>query len=313
MSSYLLRLIFRHSLLLLAICAVGVVGAQTVTFHFNPPDGVSYLETTRHTTTEKRGDAAPDVEVVEIKTRVVMHKTPTGYTMVSTPITRTHLRNGHPQHSPSDVLWPKLILTYTLDAHGSATMIRGYDALPKLVRTLYPAEKARALLAATNTRALETRELAAWNLHLREFEGRSAPIGGGWTVDILAPLPSGLEAPARVTAHFVERTLHEGVSCVRIKLTQVGDPATLTASMNADMRNGVTPRQSAELPRVARLTVIGTGERLIDPGTLLLHQCTTTHTTTMQLLVPHRGTVTVVTVEKQESSYRFAQGAHAAK
>jgi hypothetical protein len=279
--------------------------AQTVTFRFAPPDGTQYVETTTQTIAQQTGSNPPLTETTTLKTRVKFRKTAGGYTMTCTPLLRKRVVNGKEQKSASDTIWAQLTLTYELDAAGTARTIHGYEAVPALVKAKYPPDVAAKLIAALNTKKLIAQQMAEWNQRLGEYRGKAAKVGGGWTRQITSPLPSGLSAPMTVTAKFLGTVARDGVNCLRVALTQQGDPKALAKAMNTALRGKLTPAQAAKLPTVTSLTVSGSGERLIDPATMLEHANTYTRTTVMRLTPATNGHLTVTTTEKRATTYAY--------
>ncbi len=292
-------------ILLLLLALPGM--AQTVTFRFAPPDGTQYVEYTQQSITQQTGAGKAATETTWLKTRVQFRKTAYGYLMTCTPLWRKRVVNGALQQSPSDVVWAQLVLTYDLDPAGTARTVHGYDAVPALVKAKFPAAVATKLLAGLNTTKIVEQQVAEWNQRVSEFKGKTAQVGGGWTQQTSSPLPSGLTVPMTVHASFPAFATRDGVHCMRVTLAQQGDPATLTKAMNSALRAHLPPAQASKLPTVTSLAVSGTGERLIDPATMLEHAYSATRTTIMRLTPPTNGHLVVTTTEKRVTTYTYGK------
>ncbi|MBE7557448.1 hypothetical protein HS125_00280 [bacterium] len=221
-------------------------GAQeSVTFHWNPPDGARWLEHTVATKQRLRMEEPVRTEITETTAEVSVRRTATGWIVSSTPLAHVFTLNGRKVDPP--VLEPlrKVALDFILDPEGKAVKVVGYA-------------RAAAELAAMAARMgkpieFDMREFAQrdrdrWQALRGALSGVTVETGEIWEADgRFRPTPE-ITLPFTVSTHYAGYTTYRGRPCYRIETR-------------------FRPRDEPRAPG----KVTGHGERLIDPDTLFIY------------------------------------------
>lgn len=218
--------------------------AETVTFRFAPPDGTTGVETVILTRTREAGATIQRTDVQKGQARVRFDKAPDGWIMTGTPISMSVETDGKPVASPILAALQGVVATYRLDSRGNLVSIQGYEGLAEKASQGLPPEEARALAQALAPESILAREKVEWSSRIGQYTGRTFELGSAWTTEAPLALPSGGEVQVRTRVELAERTPC-GVdrSCVRLRFRYDSDAAAIS----------------------------GTGERVVDPSTLLTY------------------------------------------
>lgn len=216
--------------------------AETVTFRFSPPDGISYVETVVLTRTLEAGAAPSRTDLRKGQARVRYDKTADGWTVTGTPISMSLETDGKPIQSPLLEALKGVVATYRLDSQGNLLSVHGYEGLLEKVSKGLPPEEAQALAKAFDPESILAREKAEWSSRIGNFIGKTFEIGSSWTTEAPLALPSGGEVQLRTHTTLERAACGEG-DCVRLRFLYDSDAPKVT----------------------------GTGERVIDPSTMLIY------------------------------------------
>lgn len=220
--------------------------AETVTFRFAPPDGITYLESVVLTRTLEVQGAAQRTDLQKGQARVRIDRTPDGWTVTGTPVSMSVETDGKPVESPLLDAMKEVVAVYRLDPQGSFLSVQGYEGLLDKVAKSLPAEEVKALEKVLDPASLAAREKTEWSARIGDFAGRTFALGSSWDSEAPFALPSGGEVRLRTRTELAERTRCGGGDCVRLRFRY--DSA------------------AADAPQVS-----GTGERVIDPATMLIY------------------------------------------
>lgn len=100
------------------------------TFYFNPPDHTSFVETLRDTKTITSQFSEPETQIMENKTKYVILKTDSGYSVTAEPLRPSKKVSQDMSGMLTDML-SNVVLTYDLDQQGSLLKVRGTDSASK--------------------------------------------------------------------------------------------------------------------------------------------------------------------------------------
>ena len=153
------------------------VFSQEIEFHFNPLDGIAYLETVKTTKVKDMGLLGKQSDVGKTTAKVSITKTPSGYEVVVTPLSMTMARNGQVVNSPTTPVLLDTVVRYELDADGHLLAIRGYETLVERMQQVIPQAAAQSLSAVFSEEALVNKETAEWNARIGSYIGRRVKIG----------------------------------------------------------------------------------------------------------------------------------------
>lgn len=229
-------------LLLPPRAATSADAADTVTFRFAPPDGTTYVETLVLTRTLEAGDTVQRTDLQKGQARVRLDKTADGWTMTGTPISMSMESDGQPIRSPIVDALKGVVAIYRLDSLGNLLSIQGYEGLAEKVSQGLPPEEAQALAKSFAPESILAREKVEWDARIGDYTGKTFELGSSWVTEAPLALPSGGEVQLR-TRTELERTKCGDRDCVRLRF-----------------------RYDSDTPRIT-----GTGERIIDPSTMLIY------------------------------------------
>lgn len=219
--------------------------ADTVTFRFAPPAGISYVETVVLTRTLEAGAAPSRTDLQKGQARVRYDKTADGWTMTGTPISMSVETDGKPVQSTVVDALKGVVAVYRLDSQGDLLSVQGYEGLAEKVSQGLSPEEAQALAKVFDPESILAREKAEWKSRIGDYSGKTFAIGSSWTTEAPLALPSGGEVRLR-THTTLERATCGDRDCVRLRF-----------------------RYESDAPDAPKVT--GTGERVIDPSTMMIH------------------------------------------
>jgi hypothetical protein len=282
--------------------------AQPVTFRFDPPDRTSFVQTVRTDKTTTMGSLGTRTEVSESKTKIVIKKTPRGYTLVGTPLSGTLIRDGKKVEHPVLAMLSEVVVTYELDRQGQIQSIKGYDTLIEKMKATLPPAAVQSLSSVLSEEALVNKEKADWDGRISSFVGQKAEIGDAWTSTDRYPMPTGGAVEFFSATKLAGQARAGGKDCVRIQFSYNSDANALKkfiGKIGKDI-SGIT-KSAVMKPGAGAATIVGSGERLIDPATMLIYSGTLTRTIKMPMEVPGQGQVPTTLVEKKEYQFDYGQ------
>lgn len=282
--------------------------AQEFTFRFNPPDGISFVETSKLTRITDTGTLGKRTDVSETETRVTIRRTPTGYTVTHGPISAVMTRDGKKIENPVAALLLETEFSYELDSEGYIQDIRGFDVMIEKMKRVFPPAVFNALAPILNEEALVNKEVAEWNGQIGGLIGRTARLGEAWTSSDDYALPSGEVIRFYTVNRFAEWVKHGARDYVRMVFYYDSDPEGLRGFLDETVGEmmeaaGVT----GEKPQFSGVKLVGEGERLIDPATMLMHSETVSRTITFESDTPGLGRTTTVVFETREITFDYTR------
>lgn len=265
--------------------------AESVTFRFAPPDGTTFVQTLVTTKTTEVG-SQKQTDVTRSKVRLRFEKKPQGFLLTGTPLSMTLERNGQTVENPVLDVLSQTAITYRIDPQGKLVAIQGYgDFQDRLFKAL-PPQAARALSKVVNEEGMVAREKAEWAGRIGDFSGNTLELGASWTATSPFDLPSGEQIQFYTRTDLVGKEKCGARDCVRIRFRYDTDAAALGA-----VAGKVVQEVAGATVKVGKMGLSGSGERLVDPDTLLVHAETLERTITLE------GGTTVR--EKREYSFEF--------
>lgn len=282
------------------------LSAQEITFTFHPPDSITFLQIQTIVKNTDMGQMDTIDEVVELVTRMTITRTMDGYSVTATPLSITATRNGQPVDDPILALAQNIVVDYHLDKSGKLVKIGGYERLKDIMREIIPAEICEALSAVLNEEALKQRDAAEWNRRIGNFVGMRAIPGDSWAAIDSIPIPTG----EHVT--FYSLTRHGGQAecdnhqCVKLVFDYNSDASALTALAN-DSLGGLLGRAADSFSSgTSEARIVGSGQRLIDPSTMLIYYEVVERTLTGKMTRSDQVDADVVETERREYKYDYS-------
>lgn len=293
------------SLFTILCCLVLVVSAvaQEIHFRFNPSYDV-YISTYKNTRIVNMGELGKQTRVSKAKAKITIDKTPQGYSVIAKPISFTMTQDGQPVEDPITSFIQNMTLTYELDAEGQLLEMRGFEGLIEKLEESLPIELPPQMASLLNEETLVNKSKQEWNARVGSFVGVDVEIGDVWAGVEEVPLPFGGESMKFYSVtKFAEQVVFDNVDCVRLEFAFNTDAEELTDFMG-DVLGALTEIvETEEAPSVSNSEVVGKGERIIDPTTMLIYSETVERTIKTAMTVPGREAVEMIVVEKREYGY----------
>lgn len=282
--------------------------APEVTFRFNPPNGTTFVETVKTTRVKELGASAKQTDETLAKTRVTVKKTPDGYEIVGKPISYTMTRDGTPVNNPVLAALQEIVVIYEVDRQGQLRAIKGYDEAIKKIRASLPASVAASLSSLLSEEAMVNRAAAEWDGRISSFVGRRGRIGENGATTSQFDLPAGGAVTFYTATTLAEALKVGGRDCVRIRFAYNTDPAALqqTLGKTLDELAKAIGDAAGKVPTVSGVEIVGSGERVIDPATMLIYSESLTRTIKMRMESPGQEAVWTTMQEKREYSFTYA-------
>lgn len=297
------------SLLGICLCwSVGVLAAAPegkVTFRFAPPDGTTCVETVDKTTDTDMGSVGKRADISRVKGKTLYTKTREGYRLTTTVLEASATRNGKPVPDALRDGMKGLAITYEVDQSGQLLAVRGYDRVITRVRELFP-EAAPALASVLDEQTLINRERGDWQGRVGAFAGQTVEIGDAAVGTSEFPLPGGGSVIFYSAVTCVERLRYAGHDCVKIRFSYDSDPADLGKAVGKTLSEIARAAHRPDLKiEPGAATIKGSGERIVDPATLLPYAETIERTITMPMEAPGHPKVTVVRKETTARTFAY--------
>ena len=286
--------------------------AETVEFRFDPPDGTVRLVTHKRTRVTEMG-SRKDTDVSEGRERWIFGKTENGYTVRSHILSSSISRNGHPIASPMLTAMAGIEVTYTIDGNGQIQSVEGYRALLGNVGKQFPPQLMQMLTPLFDEGGLIRKDKADWQARIGGLAGKKAEIGETWMATEPFALPIGGSAEVHSATRLDGWTESEGRRCMRLRFAYHSDAAELAKLVGkmagspggsaAESTAGNTEPDPAAVPQPASsLKIVGEGERVIDPATMIIYSEKIVRTLTMEADLPGKGLTAIKVVETREYS-----------
>lgn len=242
------------------------------------------------------------------KTRVAVKKTADGYEIIGKPISFTMTRDGTPVNNPVLTALQEIAVTYEVDRQGRLRAIKGYDVALKKIRASLPASVAASLSSVLNEDAMVNRAAAEWDGRISSFVGTQRRIGESWAVTSPFDLPAGGAITFFTATTLAETCQAGGHDCVRIRFAYSTDPAALqqTLSKTLEELTKAIGATAAQPPTISGVEIVGSGERVLDPATMLFYAKRLTRTLKMRMETPGQEPVWNTMQETREYSLVYA-------
>jgi len=225
--------------LLLAFCTCAL--AENVTMRFNPPNGLSYIETSTMKVTRessaKNDGAGSQAEIS--KRRVTIHKTKAGYTVDFTPFQVTRIRNGKTVQTLSEADLRKAAMTLVLDAKGRCIDVKGAsieNAVGEAMKQMTPEMRKKFTIGDYRKRLIEQYK-SQWEEEVGKSIGTIIPVGTTETKTETKRLEVGVSAKTLITKKYAGHVNVHGQDCLRVTETQQADTKSLVAAVKKAMQS----------------------------------------------------------------------------
>lgn len=286
------------------MCSLAPVAAQE--FRFAPPDGTTYVESLRVTRQNHLGWLGDQSESMDTSARVKITRTAEGYSAAATLLTVRIIEDGKELQSPLLVLPIGKTFTYDIDAIGRIRAIRGLDELMAELTAAAPADgDDESFINVMSDDGVVAGETEDWHSRVGSLVGKSFKIGTVWTTSNRVNLPMNRKLTYTTTTRVVGTEKRNGRECVRLRFTTTSTPRAVPAAARkakTTARRRPATRGTSSPPGVS---ISETGERVIDPKTMLLYAESSTRTIKMKLDVLGEENVPTTMIEKRQYTYQY--------
>ncbi len=199
-------------------------------------------------------------------------------------------------------------ITYDLDRNGRVRAVLGCGEAMKQVRVKLGGESAHAKAAMFSEQAMVSQLSDDWNRRIGDFGGKTMTTGKVVVSADRYLLPHGEPAWYYVTTRLMGRVKYAGHNCVKLRFDSNTDPQALgktvgkSASELLALGGQQLPRPKATGPRIT-----GSGERVIDPATLLIYSDTNARNVTISMKGKDGKVITVSEMEKQAYTFKYGK------
>jgi len=246
MSMNLWRGIYRLAFAITILYAIVVFADNTpnkdeVTFHFNPPDRTSFLETMRHIKSLTGLELPePMAELKEVKTNYLIVKTDFGYSVTAKPLQPSMKMSEDISSMLKDVL-SDVVLTHDLDKQGKLIRVRGIKRAMEKLEKLLPAELKDLALSFLG-KTCEQLAADAWNSRgmgvQANLVGRTYVLNKEYPpVSARVPMPLGGSMLASLRFKISGPTDYKGHRCVKVQYSYESADPNVGEMLGEAMRN----------------------------------------------------------------------------
>lgn len=298
--------------MLFSLCCLPVLSADTITFTFAPPDGMTYTETTRTKTTAKMtAGEHSDKEVTEeiLKTKTEINKTADGYAITEIILSVDDTRDGNAIDSePFKQAMVGIPLIYHTDKTGKLLSIDGIDRAVQCCQETMPPNKLRSSGYLATAEGILDANKASWYEDTESLVTRSVKAGDTWKISFGEPLPNSKKDTINELYNMVAREVKNGHDAIRVHYVKQHDLHALSgagafyfkqlADSKEDIPTSVTVKQMTE-----------NGVVLLDPNTLQLLSSYSTTTVVTQLTGPNGEKMVISEQSVEQSTVDYDTGA----
>ena len=282
---------------------VEIAAAQRVHFRFNPPDDFpAYISTFKSTRTTDMGVFGKRTLTSEGSAKITTDKMPEGYSVTFAPISFTMMEDGEPVENPFLSFVQNITMTYELDIDGQLVEIRGFNGLVEKFHASLPDELASTFVKLLDEEALRNKTIQEWEARVGQFIGTDVDIGDMWVGVEETPLPAGGSMEFYSVTKFAERVKFDGVDCVRLEFSYTADAEELKPLMNT-LSEEIGKIAETKNLNMGDIDIEGTGERIINPTTMVIYSETVERTIKSTMDAPGQPPVGVNVVDKREYGY----------
>lgn len=289
------------------VCYCGLVftaTAQEIFFRFDPPeDFPAYISTFKSKRITDMGILGKRTVASEGKAKITVRKGPDGYSVAFTPLSFTMTEDGEPVDNPILAFVQNIAVTYELDGDGELVGINGLESLfEEFIASLSPGLPPN-VAEMLNEDAFRYKTVQEWEARIGQFVGADVEIGDVWAGVEQVPLPVGGSMRFYSVTKFAEQVKFDGVDCVRIQFSFNTDADALKDFMGAVWEDLADMVGTEEKPSVSNSEVVGKGERIIDPTTMLIYSETSERTFKTTVDMPGHKVVEMIMIEEREYGY----------
>mgnify|MGYP005837217813 CR=1 FL=1 len=296
-----------------AVClfvASAIHATGAFTFQLDPPNGTTCTQAFKVITNVNiAGKNATDV--VQGKARLLINRTPQGFTFTFTPLADTLSRQSELVSGDAAAalrrLMQDVVVTYSVDSGGKLLSVHGLETAVQNLRRMIggsgPAISGEMLAAAEAAEVARAR--AMWDRDIAAYVGRTAKIGDVWSDTCPVNLLGVGVVPAYTKTKFVKAVKVGEEDCVKVRRSYSAKASSLKSVLNKLIAPALSQCPEGVKPRLVSAQISGTSESLLHPRTMLYLNESEVCSIKLTLDVPGRGKMTISASEKKYGSYQY--------
>lgn len=297
------------SLMLICVVLITVptayLSGQELTFRFDPPDSITFIQhltTTRVSTTE---GAAPRTDVTVSRTEIQIQKGENGFTVRATPLSITLTRNGQEIQNPLLPLLLAMKVTIETDERGEVLDVHGYGDLATLIDSLLPPAVAGQLGGTLTEQAMVAREISEWNDRIADMSGLDIRVGDTYVGGVEINDANGVPVTSLVVTEVKEIAECKLGACAVVSITHSTEPASIATLLELEIEDVLLMAGVGVEDFSSNLMMRGESKRVIYVNTLLYDSEITRRVFTTDIDVPGEGTKRHTQEETREYSFEY--------
>ena len=259
--------------------AAAASAEEPITFRYAPPPDTRFVEVVHTTTTtELVGTARQQSEMVT-RTAIDIARMDQGFRITNRPVSAEMFRDGRAVSDPILTALLDVVVVYRVSDEGKLLAIEGFEGLEEKLGSTLPAGtlKPESIMASGT---------AEWNGRIGNLAGRTVSLGEVLVGKSVLPLPKGEKLEYEVHTEIARREPCGQNSCV-----------VVATRYQNELEEGGEKKTEASMR--------GKGERVLDPGTMLIYREVVERTLEATGEIPGRGKVTTRSIERREYSYEY--------
>lgn len=313
-------IVFVFSVLTLLLNGASL-GAQTVSFDFNPPHDTTFIETqrlTKETNVIGAKELMPPAHINQSKMKYQILKNKGEYSVITSPII--------PDEKVSDDvatfmanLTQNMAITYDLDHNGQLVRVSGVkEAMDKISKSLPP--EMMAMVNSMMPQSFEQMVIYQWKMRsiLGLHVGKTMELNKNYSLAGQLPTPTGTGMQMTGTIKATRTQNCISGNCVVVSYNYESDDQMVAAGMNNMIRQAMfgllqmVPEKEAQelasdLPtmEVKNSKLIEKGARILDPATGLIYGEETKRITSATLVFQGSEQVQFRYTETRDNRYDY--------
>jgi hypothetical protein len=289
------------ALLLLAAAEPPAEEKPGVSFTFAPSPG-TYRESLRVTREFQLGEAEPMTEVTSIERVVNVRATVGGFTFDLDPVEVVNSVGDEVRDNPLLTRVEASPLRFEVNSKGQVQDVHGYQEVTSELRAELGESRAEKLGAAVDPEVLTRRAMDEWQVRIGDLAGNRFEIGEILVSKESMDLPGGGIATVHLAMRIEGTEPCGGVECARIEMAYASDPADLAGFV------GATPDEARKVlgsrDRTGA-TITGEGTRLLETGTMRLHEEEIVRVMERSFDVPGQGLVPAHLEDRRRTTWDY--------
>ncbi|OZG72556.1 hypothetical protein BTA51_15685 [Hahella sp. CCB-MM4] len=304
----------RTGLLPVTLCCLvssAVLAEDTVTFTYNPPDGLTYevkLEAVQKKEAQASGKSQILTEEMKLRKAVTIKKNEAGWSEFHDVSDLSLFRNGRKVGNPLISATLKRSLEYRINQDGKIQDVVGFEGVLDELKDKIPEQVLEKIARAVSAERLKAKEMTEWNGRFGGLAGKTVEIGSEETKVSPFQLPTGDTVEFETVTRYLGWEKCGDKDCFRIEQEYSGDleaAAETILEKAHKMTQGLRENSDTDMPEDVEAMIEGKTEILLDPATLLPYREVQNRFIRMVANIPGQGIVPVEQTARKTLQYSY--------